>query len=148
MKILPKKSLLASALLLSINITNVQAIEMCGEKTLPRQGEVPANEIHCITDYGHYLYVDVPYDNSDVTMTTSGGTFTGSDADITLYLGTWWGDGDVDRNDIRAFSLAIRRNEELHISFDLNDDGVINSHDVKAMRNICSYDRCRATPAQ
>ena len=96
MKILPKKSLLASALLLSMNIANVQAVEMCGEKTLPRQGEVPANEMHCITDYGHYLFVDVPYDNSDVTITTSGGTFTGSDADITLYPGTWWGDGDVE----------------------------------------------------
>ena len=96
MKILPKKSLLASALLLSMNIANVQAVEMCGEKTLPRQGEVPANEMHCITDYGHYLFVDVPYDNSDVTITTSGGTFTGSDADISLYPGTWWGDGDVE----------------------------------------------------
>ena len=90
MKILPKKSLLASALLLSMNIANVQAAEMCGEKTLPRQGEVPANEMHCITDYGHYLYVDVPYENSDVTITTSGGTFTGSDADITLYQGDYW----------------------------------------------------------
>ncbi|GAW94718.1 MULTISPECIES: collagenase [Colwellia] len=96
MKILPKKSLLASALLLSMNIANVQAADMCGEKTLPRQGEVPANEMHCITDYGHYLYVTVPYDNSEVTITTSGGTFTGSDADITLYPGTWWGDGDVE----------------------------------------------------
>ena len=90
MKILPKKSLLASALLLSMNIANVQAVEMCGEKTLPRQGEVPVNEMHCITDYGHYLFVDVPYDNSDVTITTSGGTFTGSDADITLYQGDYW----------------------------------------------------------
>ena len=96
MKILPKKSLLASALLLSMNIANVQAVEMCGEKTLPRQGEVPANEMHCITDYGHYLFVDVPYDNSDVTITTSGGTFTGSDADINLYTGTWWGDGAIE----------------------------------------------------
>lgn len=98
MKIITKKSLLASALLLAMNITNVQAADMCGEKTLARQGEVPANEMHCITDYGHYLYVDVPYDNSDVTITTSGGAFTGSDADITLYTGTWWGDGDVEAN--------------------------------------------------
>ncbi len=90
MRILPKKSLLASALLLSLNIANVQAVEMCGEKTLPRQGEVPANVTHCITDYGHYFYVDVPYENSDVTITTSGGTFTGSDADITLYQGDYW----------------------------------------------------------
>jgi len=96
MKIITKKSLLASALLLAMNITNVQAADMCGEKTLERQGEVPANEMHCITDYGHYLYVDVPYDNSDVTITISGGTFTGSDADINLYTGTWWGDGDIE----------------------------------------------------
>jgi hypothetical protein len=96
MKLIPKKSLLASALLLAMQVTNVQAADMCGEKTLDRQGEVPANETHCITDYGHYLYVDVPYDNSDVTITTYGGTFTGSDADIDLYTGTWWGDGDIE----------------------------------------------------
>ena len=111
MKILTKKSLLASALLLSMNIANVQAAEMCGEKTLPRQGEVPANEMHCISDYGHYLYVDVPYDNSDVTITTSGGTFTGSDAEINLYSGTWWGDGTIE-----ASSTTPDTNDEI-ISF-------------------------------
>lgn len=98
MKIITKKSLLASALLLAMNATNVQATDMCGDKTLDRQGEVPANEAHCITDYGHYLFVDVPYDNSDVIITTSGGTFTGSDADISLYPGTWWGDGDIEES--------------------------------------------------
>jgi len=96
MKILTKKTLLASSLLLAMNIGSVQAADMCGAKTLDRQGEVPANEMHCITDYGHYLFVDVPYENSEVTITTSGGAFTGSDADISLYPGTWWGDGDVE----------------------------------------------------
>ena len=63
---------------------------MCGAKTLDRQGEVPANQTHCITDYGHYLYVTVPYENSDVTITTSGGTFNGTDAGIKLYDGNDW----------------------------------------------------------
>ena len=68
--------------------------------------------------------------------------------DPVVITGDMDGDGDVDRNDIRAFAMAIRRGEELHLSFDLNNDGVINSRDVRAMKNICSYDRCRATPAQ
>ncbi|CAM3236869.1 collagenase [Shewanella violacea] len=90
-----KKSIIASAILLSLNLgafysSPVQAAEMCGTKTLERQGEVSANQIHCITDYGHYLYVNVPYENSNVTITTSGGTFSGSDADIVLYDGNDW----------------------------------------------------------
>jgi len=132
MKLITKKSLLASALLLAMSATHVQAADMCGEKTLDRQGEVPANEMHCITDYGHYLYVDVPYDNSDVTITTSGGTFTGSDADITLYPGTWWGDGDVeasssnpDTND-ESISFVSRAGERyFHIGGNIQETSII-----------------------
>ena len=52
------------------------------------------------------------------------------------------GDGDVDRNDMRALSMAIRRGEQLDLAFDINGDGVVNSRDVRAMRSICSYNRC------
>ena len=85
-----RKSFLASAIFMSLNIGAVNAAELCGEKTQPRQGEVPANQTQCMTDYGHYLYVNVPYPNSDVSITTSGGTFTGSDATIILYDGNDW----------------------------------------------------------
>jgi len=132
MKLSTKKSLLASALLLAMNVTNVQAADMCGEKTLDRQGEVPANEMHCITDYGHYLYVNVPYENSDVTISTSGGTFTGSDADISLYPGTWWGDGEVeassnnpDSND-ESISFVSRAGERyFHIGGNIQETSII-----------------------
>ncbi|MGS0728414.1 collagenase, partial [Shewanella sp. 0m-11] len=88
--ILSRKSILTSAILASINVGAVQAAEMCGDKTLDRQGEVPANQTHCITDYGHYLYINVPYENSNVTISTSGGTYTGSDAELILYDGSDW----------------------------------------------------------
>ncbi|MFT5704800.1 MAG: microbial collagenase [Shewanella sp.] len=84
------RTALASAILLSMHIGAVQSAEMCGEKTLARQGLVPANQTHCITDYGHYFYVNIPYENSDVSITTSGGSFSGTDADITLYDGGDW----------------------------------------------------------
>ena len=90
MKLSTIKLLLASTMLLVINMTQVQADELCGDKTLPRQGDVPVNETHCITDYGHYFTIEVPYENSDVTITTSGGTFTGSAATIELYEGNSW----------------------------------------------------------
>ncbi|TPH18638.1 collagenase [Litorilituus lipolyticus] len=79
---------------------------MCGSKTLERQTEVPANQTHCITDYGHYLYVNIPFDNSDVTITTSGGTFSGTDADIKLYEGDWWS------GTVEASSITAGTNEE------------------------------------
>ncbi|EDP99964.1 collagenase [Shewanella benthica] len=110
-----KKSVLASAILLTLNLgalysSSVQAVDMCGTKTLDRQGEVLANQTHCITDYGHYLYVNVPYENSDVTITTSNGTFNGSDADIFLYEGDSWS-GNVE------LSSAIRGTNNESISF-------------------------------
>ena len=99
MKLTAKKTLIASAIFLSLNIGTIQAAEMCGVKTQDRQGEVPANQTQCITDYGHYLYVTVPYENSKVTITTSGGTFNGNDAGITLYDGSdWSGNVEVSSN--------------------------------------------------
>jgi hypothetical protein len=74
-----------------------QAAEMCGAKTLDRQVEVPVNQTHCITDNVHYLHINVPYNNSNVVITTSGGSFIGSDADITLYEGDDWS-GNVEAN--------------------------------------------------
>ena len=109
MKITPKKTLLASAILLSCNMGAAQAA-MCGAKTLDRQGEVPANQTHCITDYGHYFYVNVPYNNSQVTITTSGGTYNGLDADIVLY------DGDDWSGNVEASSSTSGTNDE-SISF-------------------------------
>ncbi|WP_182440061.1 collagenase [Colwellia sp. RSH04] len=105
-----KKTMLASAICFSLQISTSQAAQMCGTKTLERQAEVPANQTQCITDYGHYLYVNVPYENSDVTITTSGGTFTGSDADIKLYQGNSW------NGDVEASSITSGTNEE-SISF-------------------------------
>jgi hypothetical protein len=106
MKLTAKKTLLASAILLSLNMASVQAASMCGAKTLDRQGEVPANQTHCITDYGHYLYVTVPYENSNVTITTTGGTFIGNDADIKLYDGNDWS------GNVEASSVTAGTNEE------------------------------------
>jgi len=110
MKLTAKKTLLASAIFLSLNMGAAQAAEMCGAKTLDRQGEVPANQTHCITDYGHYLYVTVPYENSNVTIATSGGTFNGNDAGIKLYDGNDWS------GNVEASSLTAGTNEE-SISF-------------------------------
>jgi len=110
MKLTAKKTLLASAIFLSLIMTTAQAAEMCGTKTQARQGEVPANQIQCMTDYGHYLFVTVPYDNSNVTITTSGGTFIGNDAGITLYDGNDWS------GNVEASSTTAGTNEE-SISF-------------------------------
>jgi len=111
MKLITKKTLLASAIFVSLHMGTVQAAEMCGTKTLDRQGEVPANQTHCITDYGHYFYVNVPYENSNVTITTSGGTFSGSsDAGLKLY------DGDDWSGNVVASSFTAGTNDE-SISF-------------------------------
>ncbi|MCJ8321438.1 MAG: collagenase, partial [Colwellia sp.] len=99
-----KKSLLASAIFLALNIQSAQAAEMCTATPIDRQGEVAANtaEALCLTDYGLYLHVNVPYENSNVTITLSGGTFSGSsDAGIKLYDGDDWS-GNVEESSLTA----------------------------------------------
>ena len=73
------------------------AAELCGEKTLARQTLVEANTSYCLTDYGHYLWINIPYNNSQVTITTSGGNFAPYlDASITLYSGQSWNLDEVE----------------------------------------------------
>ncbi|MCJ8269748.1 MAG: collagenase, partial [Psychrosphaera sp.] len=102
MKITAKKSILASVILLALGSQNAQANTMCGVKTTERQGEITANQTECITDYGHYFYVTVPYENSDVTITTSGGTYSGTDAGIVLYSGDSWNTGEEEAQSMTA----------------------------------------------
>ncbi|MCJ8320525.1 MAG: collagenase, partial [Colwellia sp.] len=79
-----------SFLLLLIS-SNTFAADMCGEKTLERQTIVAANQSYCLTDFGHYLWVYIPLDNSNVTITTSGGSFVGSNgASIELFSDESW----------------------------------------------------------
>lgn len=94
MKHFAVKSLLSSVILLALSPSGANAQDLCGERTIERQAEVTAGQDYCMTDYGHYFWVTVPYDNSNVTIKTSGGTFSGIDADIILYSGSWWSSGE------------------------------------------------------
>jgi hypothetical protein len=70
---------------------NVLAADMCGEKTLERQSILSANQSYCLTDYGHYLWIYIPLNNSNVTITTTGGSFVYSNgASIELYSDESW----------------------------------------------------------
>jgi len=69
----------------------VLAADMCGEKTLDRQSILTANQSYCLTDYGHYLWLYIPLNNSNVTITTTGGSFSNTNgASIELYSDESW----------------------------------------------------------
>jgi PKD repeat protein len=94
-----------------------------------------ANPEHSYQESGQY--------NITLTVTDNDGATATATATVVINpAGDMDGDGDVDKNDIRAFSLAVRRGEQLDPSFDINGDGVVNSRDVRAMRSLCSYERC------
>ncbi|WP_448555685.1 ExeM/NucH family extracellular endonuclease [Thalassotalea montiporae] len=59
-------------------------------------------------------------------------------------LGDFDGDNDVDINDIRALLAAIRANNIDLATQDINQDGVVNFTDVRAMYGLCTRARCRA----
>ncbi|MCJ8294705.1 MAG: PKD domain-containing protein [Colwellia sp.] len=94
-------------------------------------------------EYPEHNYAEAGQYNISLTVTDNDGATAMATATVVINpAGDMDGDGDVDRNDMRALSMAIRRGEQLDPAFDINGDGVVNSRDVRAMRSICSYDRC------
>ncbi|WP_016956569.1 BNR-4 repeat-containing protein [Catenovulum agarivorans] len=57
-------------------------------------------------------------------------------------LGDLDNDGDVDRNDVRAFSLAVRTDSITDLAYDFNNDGVVNSYDVRGVALLCTRSAC------
>jgi predicted extracellular nuclease len=57
-------------------------------------------------------------------------------------LGDFDGDGDLDKDDIRGFMRAVLSRQEVSITFDFNEDGVVNIRDARAMRGLCTRSRC------
>jgi predicted extracellular nuclease/endonuclease I len=64
------------------------------------------------------------------------------EADIASVRGDYDGDGDVDRDDIFGLLTAVQLREEIDLSFDLNDDGFVNSLDVRVMSTLCTRVGC------
>jgi agarase len=56
--------------------------------------------------------------------------------------GDWDGDGDVDYDDVRAMISAVQSRQTIDMAFDLNNDGVVNVLDVRAMMAVCTHSRC------
>ena len=63
---------------------------------------------------------------------------------LTTVKGDWDGDGDVDIDDVRALTSAIRSRQTIDMAFDLNEDGVVNILDTRVMMTLCTRTRCAA----
>ncbi|MDO6693303.1 BNR-4 repeat-containing protein [Aliiglaciecola sp. 3_MG-2023] len=57
-------------------------------------------------------------------------------------------DGDVDKYDMRAFTLAVRNRKITNLNYDFNGDGVVNSRDVQGFTSLCSRARCAIKPTE
>ena len=57
-------------------------------------------------------------------------------------LGDFDGDRDVDALDIRGLITAIVRRQSIDMSFDFNNDGLVNARDIRSMRPLCTRARC------
>ena len=93
------------------------------------------NPGHTYTQAGQY--------NITLTVTDNNGATASATAEVIINpAGDFDGDGDVDKNDMLALTTANRKGLTVDLAFDLNGDGVVNSRDVRAMRELCSYERC------
>lgn len=59
-----------------------------------------------------------------------------------MMLGDLDADLDVDKLDVRAFTLGIRSGKEYDIAYDFNDDGVVDRRDVRGLSVLCTRPRC------
>ena len=57
-------------------------------------------------------------------------------------IGDFDNDGDVDRNDLIAFTRLVRKGEVDNINYDFNNDGLVNTRDVRALMALCTRSRC------
>ena len=57
-------------------------------------------------------------------------------------LGDLDADGDVDRNDVRAFSMAVRTGSITDLQYDFNNDGLVSSYDVRGLALLCTRSGC------
>jgi len=125
--------------------------------TVNFNGQLSSDEDGSITDYlwdfgngltmvgstVEHTYTAVGSYSVTLTVTDNKGATNSQTTTVVINpIGDFDGDGDVDVDDIRALTLAIRNNEQLDESFDINNDGVIDSLDTIALRSLCSYDRC------
>ncbi len=61
-------------------------------------------------------------------------------------VGDFDADGDVDRNDLVTFTLLIRQGDTTDITNDFNNDGVVNTTDVRSLMSLCTRSRCATEP--
>lgn len=52
------------------------------------------------------------------------------------------GDGDIDFADVVILSRLLRSGSAVDIRYDFNDDGVVDTLDVRILRTLCTRDRC------
>lgn len=55
-------------------------------------------------------------------------------------------DGDVNKYDMRVFTLAARNGQISNLNYDFNGDGTVNSRDVRGFARLCSRARCAVKP--
>ena len=94
-----------------------------------------ANPQHSYNSYGKFNATLTVKDNGDAQASTS--------IEVTILPpGDMDADGDVDRDDLQSFILALRRGDTLDSAFDLNNDGRIDTRDVRLFKALCSYANC------
>ncbi|MCF2949719.1 ExeM/NucH family extracellular endonuclease [Paraglaciecola aquimarina] len=62
--------------------------------------------------------------------------------DLAAILGDLDGDGDVDTLDVRLFQIGVRNGEITDLNFDFNNDGAVNTRDVRGFTGLCTRARC------
>ena len=64
------------------------------------------------------------------------------EAGVAAVRGDFDGDDDVDRDDIFGLLTAIRTEQNVDLSFDLNEDGAVDFFDIRIMPTLCTRAGC------
>ena len=91
------------------------------------------SEANQVNFYGADPYRASDHDPIIINLQLASGSVLAGDLDQ---------DGDIDMNDVRAFSNGLRSGQSYDLSFDFNKDGIVSTADVRAMMAVCTRARC------
>jgi len=108
------------------------------EASFPLNNIVPSESL----PEGHFYFLFAQFISTDgATHNIQGIAPVNIIASVALE-GDWDNDADVDSVDVNGLVTAIQTRQDIDLFFDINNDGVVNILDARAMMSLCTRAQC------
>lgn len=108
------------------------------EASLPLNNILPSEAL----PEGHFYFLFAQFISTDGTIYNIQGIAPVNIIASSALKGDWDNDTDVDSADVDALLSAIQTRQDIDLLFDINNDGVVNILDARAMMALCTRAQC------